>query len=173
MSRFSIGSVRGIKRKGSNSLRKRKLVDLEDKTLAEVNEHLQKVEGDMLDVCLKFKGSYDGSYGIYIRQAPDRSEETLFYYVRAEDGFWVNRNKTTLDPKERTTGIQGGTVELKEEPLELRLLLDKSLVEAYVNELKSLTTRVYPSQSNAKGISLFGAEELIVERIQVWEMSGI
>ena len=157
----------------ANSLRKRKLVDLEDKTLAEVNEHLQKVEGDMLDVSLKFKGSYDGSYGIYIRQAPDRSEETLFYYVRAEDGFWVNRNKTTLDPKERTTGIQGGTVELKEEPLELRLLLDKSLVEVYVNELKSLTTRVYPSQSNAKGISLLGAEELIVERIQVWEMSGI
>ncbi|KMJ59099.1 hypothetical protein AB685_08525 [Bacillus sp. LL01] len=154
-------------------LRKDKLLDLKDRTLAEVNEQLKQLSGDMLEIRLKFKEAYESSCGLYIRQSKDRKEETLFYYNRSEDGFYVNRNKTSVDKRERTTGIQGGVVQLGENPLDLRLLLDKSLVEVYINELKSLTTRVYPAQEDANGILLFGDAELLVERVEIWSMKKI
>ncbi|QOY38592.1 GH32 C-terminal domain-containing protein [Anaerobacillus isosaccharinicus] len=155
------------------TLRREKLVDLKNMTLAEVNKQLETISGDMMEIKLNFSDANEGSYGIFVRQAKDRSEETLFYYERTTDSFFVDRNKTTLDPLERTTGIQGGEVQLGEAPLELRLLLDKSLVEAYINELKSLTTRVYPKNDESKGMSLFGADDLMIESLEIWSMSGV
>ena len=154
-------------------LRREKIIDLKNIPLAEANAHLELISGDMLEINLKFKEAYEGSYGLFVRQARDRSEETLFYYDHTQDRFFVDRNKTTLDKRERTTGIQGGEVQLNGEPVELRLLLDKSLIEAYVNELKSLTTRVYPLKDDSKGLSLFGEDDLIIETLEVWSMAGI
>ncbi|WP_223702535.1 GH32 C-terminal domain-containing protein [Sutcliffiella deserti] len=154
-------------------LRNEKLIDIKNKTIAEVNEQLEQIQGDMLEIKLKFKNAYEGRYGLFLRQAMNRSEETLFYYDHSQDSFFVDRNKTSLDKKERTKGIQGGEVNLENEPLEVRFLLDKSLVEVYVNEIKSLTTRVYPACEESKGITLFGAEHLIIESMEIWSMNGI
>jgi len=47
------------------------------------------------------------------------------------------------------------------------------MVEVYINELKSLTTRVYPTKRNSKEISLYGKDELLVESLQIWSMNGV
>jgi len=74
-----------------------------------------------LEIHLKFAPTNHDKYGIYVRQSPDHREETLFYYDNDQMGFYVNRNKTTLDSKEVVSGIQGGEVVLKDAPLELNI----------------------------------------------------
>ncbi len=154
------------------SLRGRQLVDVQGMTLAEVNQKLERVKGDMLDIELEVE-TVESPVGIYVRQAPDRSEETLFYYDGKHEAFYVDRNSSTLDASERTVGIQGGKVQLKDELFSLRLILDRSLAEAYVNEKKSLTTRIYPALLESKGLSLKGDEDVYVRSLKVWEMDGI
>lgn len=69
-------------------------------------------------------------------------------------------------------GIQGGRLELNDENLKLQIYLDRSMVEAYANELKSLTTRVYPSRTDALGVKIWGDGNLMIKSMEVWEMKS-
>ncbi|MCR6107503.1 GH32 C-terminal domain-containing protein [Salipaludibacillus agaradhaerens] len=156
------------------TLRKKKLLDVSQKTVADVNQALKEISGDMLEIQVTFQAREGGCCGLYVRQSDDRKEETLLYYDFSTQVFSADRSKTTLDQHEKTTGVQGGATRIaKNEPLRLRVFLDKSLIEAYMNDVNSLTTRVYPTLASAKGLSLFGDKALVVESMAVWELNGI
>ncbi|SDF70729.1 Glycosyl hydrolases family 32 N-terminal domain-containing protein [Fontibacillus panacisegetis] len=90
----------------------------------------------------------------------DGEEETLLYYDLNQSMLLADRTKTTLHSGEKCGGIQGGKLELLEENLKLHIYLDRSMVEAYANGLKSLTTRVYPSRLDATGLQIWGDGEI-------------
>jgi sucrose-6-phosphate hydrolase SacC (GH32 family) len=85
----------------------------------------------------------------------------------------VDRSKTTLYPGEKCRGVQGGKLELLGENLKLHIYLDRSMVEAYANGLKSLTTRVYPSRMDALGLEIWGDGEPFVKSLDIWDMQSI
>lgn len=154
-------------------LRKYKRLDLSNVTLSVANQSLMKVKGDMLEIEIELESSIKEQFGLFIRQSPDSREETLLYYDESNEGFYVDRRKTTLDKKEKSGGIQGGKVQLKNQPLSLKIFLDKSMIEAYINERNSLTTRVYPTLEDSQGLSLKGDKHLMIKRLSIWEMKGI
>lgn len=83
----------------------------------------------------------------------------------------VDRDHSSLDElADWDRGVQGGKLELGGENLKLQIYLDRSMVEAYANELKSLTTRVYPSRTDALGMQIWGDGTLTVKSMEVWEM---
>ncbi|WYU47480.1 GH32 C-terminal domain-containing protein [Paenibacillus sp. FSL K6-0108] len=155
------------------SLRGAKRLSLRDKSLAEVNMLLGDVQGDMLEIQLEMEPDSAKQLGIKVRCTPDNEEETLLYYDWNQSMLLVDRTKTTLHPGEKCRGIQGGKLELLEENLKLHIYLDRSMVEAYANGLKSLTTRVYPSRKDALGLEIWGDGELLVKSIDIWEMKSI
>ncbi|GIP48383.1 hypothetical protein J53TS2_19740 [Paenibacillus sp. J53TS2] len=155
------------------SLRGEKRLSLRDNSLAEANERLQEIQGDMLEIQLEIEPDSAQQFGIKLRRTPDGEEETLLYYDSKQSMLLVDRTKTTLHPGERCGGIQGGKLELASENLRLHLYLDRSMVEAYANSLKSLTTRVYPSRRDALGLEIWGDGELVVRSMEVWEMKSI
>ncbi|MDE0192847.1 MAG: glycoside hydrolase family 32 protein [Gammaproteobacteria bacterium] len=61
-----------------------------------------------------------------------------------------------------------------EEPLELRVFVDKSIVEAFVNGKQCVAARVYPDRADSKGIS-FRSQGMASEitELDVWEMGSI
>ncbi|WP_241781650.1 GH32 C-terminal domain-containing protein [Paenibacillus sp. DMB5] len=85
----------------------------------------------------------------------------------------ADRTKTSQHSEEKCSGIQGGKLELCGENLKLHLYLDRSMVEAYANGLKSLTTRVYPGRKDALGLELWGDGEALVKSMDIWEMKSI
>jgi len=155
------------------SLRGEKLLSLRDKSLAEANERLKDVQGDMLEIQLELDHGSAKQSGIKVRCTPDGMEETLLYYDLDQSMFLVDRSKTTLHPGEKCRGIQGGKLELLGENLKLHIYLDRSMVEAYANGLKSLTTRVYPSRKDALGLEMWGDGELRIKSIEIWDMKSI
>ena len=56
--------------------------------------------------------------------------------------------------------------------LRLRVFLDRSMVEAYLNERKSLTSRVYPSRLDATGLALNAAPGDRIVKLRVWRMGA-
>jgi OHCU decarboxylase len=84
----------------------------------------------------------------------------------------IDRSRSSLDPDVRK-GVHGGTVELDGGRLRLRVLLDRSMLEAYVNGTNSITSRVYPTRKDAAGLRLSaeGGSSRVVE-LDVWRMNG-
>lgn len=155
------------------SLRGNKLLSIDDKSLAETNLSLRDVQGDMLEIQLELEPCLTTRLGIKVRCTPDREEETLLYYDCNEAKLLVDRTKTTLHPGEKCRGVQGGELELLGDNLKLHIYLDRSMVEAYANGLKSLTTRVYPSREDALGLEIWGDGEPLVKSLEIWEMQSI
>lgn len=155
------------------ALRGAKRLSLRNQSLAETNHLLQEVQGDMLEIQLEIEPGTVERYGIKLRCTPDGAEETLLYYDAKQAQLLVDRTKTTLHSGERCNGIQGGKLELMGENLKLHIYLDRSMVEAYANGLKSLTTRVYPSRLDALGLVIWGDGELTVKALDIWDMKGI
>lgn len=155
------------------SLRGNKLLSLHDKLLTETNELLQDVQGDMLEIQMEVESLSAKQLGVKVRRTPDGEEETLLFYDMNDSMFSVDRTKTSLHPGEKCRGIQGGKLELSEENLRLHIYIDRSMVEAYANGLKSLTTRVYPSRKDALGLEIWGDGDLLVKSLDIWEMQSI
>ncbi|MCP3781206.1 GH32 C-terminal domain-containing protein [Paenibacillus sp. MZ03-122A] len=155
------------------SLRGAKRLSLRDQSLAETNVQLRDVHGDMLEIQLELEPGSAKQFGIKVRCTPDGEEETLLYYDWNQAMLMVDRSKTTLHPGEKCRGVQGGKLELLGENLKLHIYLDRSMVEAYANGLKSLTTRVYPSRMDALGLEIWGDGEPFVKSLDIWDMQSI
>ncbi|WNS43614.1 GH32 C-terminal domain-containing protein [Paenibacillus sp. MMS20-IR301] len=155
------------------SLRGAKRLSIQDKSLAEANNLLKDVQGDMLEIQLELVPGSAGQLGIKVRQSPDGEEETLLFYDLNEAMLSVDRSKTTQHPGEKCSGVQGGKLELLGENLRLHIYLDRSMVEVYANGLKSLTTRVYPSRTDALGLEIWGDGAALVKSMEIWDMQSI
>ncbi|NOU76708.1 glycoside hydrolase [Paenibacillus sp. LMG 31458] len=154
------------------SLRGKKLASFTNKSLKEANSLIHEVKGDMLDIILELEPETAKQFGLKVRRSPEGEEETLLYYDAEASTLNVNRMKTTLDKFERSKGNQGGSLELGEENLKLHIYLDRSMIEAYANGIKSLTTRAYPSRSDSLGLQIWGDGSVKVRSMEVWEMNS-
>ena len=153
------------------SLRRAKLVDFTNKSMAEANALLKDVKGDMLEISVELEAAGADKYGIKVRRSPDGQEETLLFYDETAQTYNVDRNKTTLSP-DASKGSNGGSLELKGDTLKLHIYIDRSMIEAYANGLKSITTRAYPTRFDALGLQIWGNGDVMVKSMQVWEMGS-
>lgn len=156
------------------SLREALLLDLRDVTPAAAATALGKVGGDMLEVELELAPAPGSSAkrGLVLRKTPDNAEHTDLYVDAARQRFEIDRNRTTLDPDMRSHGVQGGVFDAAGGNLRLRVFLDRSMVEAYLNERKSLTSRVFPARLDATGLGLMAAPADRVVSLKVWRMGA-
>ncbi|MEM7676506.1 MAG: GH32 C-terminal domain-containing protein, partial [Myxococcota bacterium] len=66
----------------------------------------------------------------------------------------------------------GGHLDLSDQPLSLRLFLDRSMIEAYANQKKSITSRAFAARDDALGLRLIGAPNAIVTSLRIWRMDS-
>nr|WP_328803631.1 GH32 C-terminal domain-containing protein [Paenibacillus puerhi] len=155
-----------------DSLRGPKLIDVEQSSVASANTELQKVQGDMLEIVLKANIGTAKKLGISLRATADGQEETKLYYDVDKKELAVDRWKTSLDPDVQK-GMNSGHMELDNNVLSLHIYLDRSMVEAYANGKNSITTRVYPTRSDALGLKLWSeGGEAEIQSLQVWLMNS-
>ncbi|WP_332695509.1 GH32 C-terminal domain-containing protein [Halalkalibacter lacteus] len=140
-------------------------------TIDDVNQQIADLSGDMLEIELEIERKEARKVGIKVRQSPDQEEETLLFYDFDEQMMNVDREHSSLSDNVEK-GIQGGKVEFEDDLLRLRIFLDRSMVEAYINGVNSLTTRVYPSRDDSLYLELFTEGESEVKKMNVWRMGS-
>lgn len=169
MSLGSDGDLRLAPISELTSLRGSKLLDLSNISANEAAAALETVHGDALEVELELApSSVSGKRGLSVRVAPRQAELTDLYVDSARGRFEIDRSRTS---SERGYGVQGGAFRLAGEALRLRVFLDRSMIEAYVNERKSLTSRIYPSRRDANGLALLALAGDRVVSLKVWKMN--
>jgi len=59
-------------------------------------------------------------------------------------------------------------------PLKLRVFVDRSVVEVFVNEKLYLAIRVYPGHADSLGVSLLAqGQDAVLKRLDAWQMRPI
>ncbi|CAL9347035.1 hypothetical protein SUDANB176_00394 [Streptomyces sp. enrichment culture] len=153
-------------------LRGKRLARIRQTSVTEANRRLAGVSGDLLDIGAVIEPRGARTITLAVRVSADGTEETLLTYDTAKRRFLIDRSRSSLDPDVRK-GVHGGSVELDGGRLTLRVLLDRSMLEAYVNGTNSITSRVYPTLEDATGLRLTseGGSARVVS-LDVWRMNG-
>ena len=71
-------------------------------------------------------------------------------------------------------GDRTGSSSIGDEPLRLRVFVDKSVVEVFVNGKQCVATRVYPEREDSVGVSLRSqGQDARVVSLEAWQMENI
>jgi beta-fructofuranosidase len=132
---------------------------------------LSDIAGDTLELQAEFAPAHGGRCGIVVRRSPDGAEQTRIVYDAALCQLIVDRTGSSLDlTTDRNLHIAPLTLG-PDEPLRLRMFLDRSVIEVFANERVSVTSRIYPTRADSVGVALLAeaaAARLIA--LDAWQM---
>ena len=129
--------------------------------------------GDMLELDITIQPSQAQRCGVQLRRTPDGSEQTRIVYDREHATISIDSSDSSLDPAVKCD-LRGGPLLLAaEEPLHLRIYLDRSTVEVFANERACLTGRIYPTSADALGLALFAEGGSAEAWGDIWQLGSI
>lgn len=60
-----------------------------------------------------------------------------------------------------------------DEPLKLRVFIDRSVIELFANEHACMTSRIYPTRADSRGVKLFARGGSVhVTLLEMWELNS-
>ena len=138
------------------------------------------VKGDAIDVVARFGAGGAGTFGLKLRVSEDRTDHVRVYFDRATgafgvDGPTVDQTAELTDEESFKNRAASNDSQLSsDEPVTMRILLDRSVIEVFVNG-RAISTQMFPA-ADAQGIELFAANGILetpVESIDIYEMSSM
>lgn len=131
---------------------------------------LDDIRGNSLE--LEVRATLEGAsqFGVKVCCSTGGEEQTLVYYDATDKKLKVDTTQSGLT--EGAKAIEAGPFELpSDEPLQLRIFVDKSVVEVFANGRQAVMRRIYPSRADSLGIRLYsqgGAAS--VSALEAWDM---
>jgi beta-fructofuranosidase len=128
----------------------------------------QAVQADLVaDLVLPDGGRVD----VTMLATPDGAERTVLTVVRRGDlaEIRLDRSISSLDPTLDVGPLGGGVAVDESGRLTLRLLLDRSVVEAFIAGMP-LSARVYPTRADATGLGVTASAGAWIEDLRAWAL---
>ncbi|WP_318212773.1 MULTISPECIES: glycoside hydrolase family 32 protein [unclassified Streptomyces] len=138
---------------------------------------LDAIRGDQLDLEATLRLAPGATVRLGVRETPDGTERTVVEITRDTTGasgtLRLRREASSLAPDVDTSPRHGHLPLGEDGTVELRVLVDHSALEIFANGC-ALTARVYPTRPDAAtGVSLTGAGDATVDRLDAWHMAPI
>lgn len=151
-----------------DSLKNHILIEEENLSLEKANEQLAKVKGDLLYVETVLDLENAEEFGIRLKTDGKRNEVSYVYNCEENSIAGHTRNKG----KTASSSHVSGPLLLENGKLTMKIYVDRSLIEGYFNDRKSISIRDY-GEYEAQGMQFFGQGDILVERLYVSEMKSI
>ena len=147
---------------------------------------LEGVSGCDLEIDVEMTSADAAQYGVAVCCSPKGAERTLVYYDAVEKKLAIDTSQSSVVRDTRsaqelsdaveamTQTIEAGPLELApDEPLRLRVFVDRSVVEVYANDRQAVMRRIYPTREDSVGVALFArGGSAQVRAWQAWEMDA-
>jgi beta-fructofuranosidase len=124
-----------------------------------------------LEIIAEFMPDPVGLTGLQVRCAGDGSEGTSIIYDAERSTLSLDTRQASSDP-----GANGSLavthVDLaSDEPTRLRVFVDRSVVEVYLNDRICITGRVYPTREDSLRVRVMAPDRQAIARpVDVWAM---
>lgn len=131
---------------------------------------LESVAGDACELEITAEAPAKGRCGLKVRASPGGEEGTLLYYDADKKELVFDSTHSGGDGRKV---VEHAPFELPPgEPLQLRVFVDKSVVEIFANSRQAIGRRVYPVRPDSLGIALFATgADVRFKTVKTWEMS--
>ena len=131
---------------------------------------VEGIGGNSIELALEIRAAGAKQFGVKVCCSPDGKEQTLVYYDAVEKKLKIDTTNSSL--AEGAKSVEAGPLELgADEPLRLRVFVDKSVVEVFANGRQAVMRRIYPSREDSVGVTLFSnAGPASVTTLEAWDM---
>lgn len=134
---------------------------------------LENVSGNCLEIAATIDPGASERVGMKVCCSPDGVEETSIIYNAANGTLTLDPILASENPDFIGREAQIAPLELKAgEPLELRVFIDRSVVEVFANGRQAVCKRIYPSRPDSLGVKVFADGVATVRMVDVWELGG-
>jgi len=146
---------------------------------------LEKVQGNQMEILAEIEPVGNQTLELNLLKSPDGEEVTTIRCYR-DRGFRFpgHRQQPTVVSLDTTRSSTAGhvncrppetaQVEIDNEPLRLRIFIDRSIVEVFINGRQCLTARVYPMREDSLGVSLRAVgRNAKLKSLDAWQMKSI
>jgi beta-fructofuranosidase len=141
--------------------------------------YLDGVSGDTLELNITFDLAQTGSpapgdFGLFVRRSPDGEEQTEIRVDCMAGRLVVDTMRSSLN-----RDVEPGQFEIPLDisgsgRVDLRVFLDRSVIEVYANDRAVITARIYPTRDDSTGIALFANHRPVrVQKLQSYQMTSI
>jgi beta-fructofuranosidase len=156
-----------------------------DEFTVEANKEmvLDRIEGNSMEILVEADAKNSSSFEINILRSPDKQEYTriAFYKERGlrtllkSSVITIDNTNSSILPDVKSRPEELAPVVIgKNETLKLRIFIDKSVIEVFVNGKQYLCERVYPGMESSKGISFLArGSGAVVKSFDAWQMKSI
>jgi len=132
---------------------------------------LDGIESDTLELKVTFDAADAGEYGVVLRSTPDGEERTVIRCKSWKRELEVDRSQSSRNDTASATA-ESMPVMLDDGELTVHVFLDRSVLEVFVNDAQTLSTRIYPTREDSLGIGLYAADrDVTVSSLDIWELS--
>ena len=155
---------------------------------ADESHRLDGIEGNTMELALTIDPGDAEAFGLKVCSSPDGKEETIIEYNPSAAQFTIDLEKSSLDKSikhyfytmfwregEENPEVtkQVAPFELRPgEKLELRIFIDRSILEIFVNGRQCITQRIYPTREDSLGVELFSKGGAIkVLSLRAWDIA--
>ncbi|OYR43845.1 glycoside hydrolase family 32 protein [Halorubrum sp. Hd13] len=152
-------------------LRADRIADHRDVRLADGDRRRFDAAGATIEIDAEIALEDAEAVELSVFEAPDRAEHTPIRYEH--DGTLTVDRAPSSGDSEAFTDPQSMSVPPYDEPLSLRVFVDRSVVEIYANERHCLTSRVYPTREDAVDVSAVAeGGRASIPRLTAWRLDG-
>ncbi len=164
--------------KEAQSLRTNTLYDYtgEGKTAAELNSEIGNIRGDLLEIRAKItlsptSAEYSGGLSVRYNKNVVNSQTERTDIVFSERGVYIERAQSSL--LDYVSKQPSRIYQSVKNEYDIVLLLDRSMLEVYVDGLSSFTLRIYPKYGDSDYLNIFDNNSGIVfKSLQIYEMGS-
>ena len=147
-------------------LRGERLASRKEFTLRSGENALKGVRSRNCEIFIEFEAGSQGELVLELCKSERGEEKCVVTYDGVSDAIWADCSRCG-GTKQRVGGYVAGRGVTK-----LRVFLDGSALEVYVNDRETLTTRVYPAREDSDGMRLYAEGGVRVSRMHVYEMKS-
>ena len=129
--------------------------------------------GDRLEVSCLVTQSDCAQLSIQFRRSPDGEQLTELTYDYRQGVLRLLRDRSTDTADVTINPCECQLFLADDEPLDLTIYLDNSVVEIYANDRITVTSRIYPTRADAQGLSIQCVGGSARAQAAVWRMASI
>ncbi len=142
---------------------------------------LEGVGGKAVEIEATIEPGDAREVGLYVLRSPDGAERTRIS-LYPQDNRRFDTSSLQIDGAEASLNAdvfartpETGPIRMaQDEPLRLRIFVDRSIVEVFANDRQCLTLRVYPQRDDSAGVSVFArGSDARLASLDVWQMRSI